>query len=262
MNLPESVKRLLLIAVASVGIGVAWLSWLKDSPIGSMLFMNYSIPAPTAGVVMQVLALLLIISVATLFFEKTRLYGAGFIGAYLVLLVYADIDQGGNPFSDYAFAAFAMRLATPIVFIFVWSKTLQARFSNGSNQVALWLMILASCATFFMHGIEAYLAHPWFVDMTITMAGNLIGWSISQTLAEQMLLVVGILDIASAVALLVFRSKTALIWMIIWGFFTCILRLVNYGFGAMPDAIIRLPHGLLPLILYFIFDRKWIKPNY
>lgn len=255
MHISETVKKLLLVAVASVGIGSAWMSWLKDSAIGSILFMNYSLSAPTAGVVMQVLAVLLMIAVVTLFFRKSRLIGAGFIGFYLIFLVYATVDQGGNPFSDYTLAAFAMRLVTPFVFIIVLSKTLQTRFPDGSNQVALWLMILASCTTFFMHGIEAYLAHPWFVDMTITMASNLVGWSISQSMAEQMLLVVGFLDIVSAVALLVFRSKAALIWMIIWGFFTCLLRLVNYGFGAMPDAIIRLPHGLLPLIIYMVLDK-------
>lgn len=256
MNFSETVKKLLLVAVSSVGIGVAWLSWLKDSAIGSMLFMNYGMTAPSAGVVMQVLAVLLVIAVVTLFFRKSRLFGAGFIGLYLIFLVYATMDQGGNPFSDYTLAAFAMRLVTPFVFILVLSKSLQTRFPKSSNQVAVWLMILASCATFFMHGIEAFMAHPWFVDMTITMASNLVGWAISQSLAEQMLMIVGIIDIVSAVALLVFRSKIALIWMIIWGFFTCLLRLVNYGFGAMPDAIIRLPHGLLPLILYMVLEKK------
>lgn len=256
MNFSDTVKKLLLAAVASVGIGVAWLSWLKDSAIGSMLFMNYGMPAPSAGVVMQVLAVLLVIAVVTLFFKKSRLYGAGFIGFYLIFLVYAAMDQGGNPYTDYTIAAFAMRLATPFVFILVLSETLQTKYPDISNQVALWLMILASGATFFMHGVEALLAHPWFVDMTITMAGNLIGWAISQTLAEQMLMIVGVLDIASAVALLVFRSKIAAIWMIFWGFFTCLLRLVNYGFGAMPDAIIRLPHGLLPLIIYLVLEKK------
>lgn len=256
MVFSKTVEKLLLTAVASVGIGAAWMSWLKDSAIGSMLFMNYSLSAPSAGVVMQILAVLLLLATATLFFKKFRSYGAGFIGIYLAFLIYASIDQGGNPFSDYTLAAFAMRLVTPFVFIIVISKNLQSGFRELSNQIAIWIMILASCSTFIIHGFEAILAHPWFVDMTITMAGNLIGWSISQSLTEQMLMIVGIIDIASAVALLVFRSKLALIWMIFWGFFTCLLRLVNYSFGALPDAIIRLPHGLLPLILYFVLSRK------
>lgn len=259
MIFTEPTKKLLVVAVASVGTGAAWMSWLKDSAIGSMLFMNYNIPATTVGFVMQVLAVLQVFAVVTLFFRKTRLYAAGFIGTYLAFLVYAAIDQGGNPYSDYSFAAYAMRLATPIVFFIVLNKSLQVRFPDVSNQVAVWIMILASCATFFMHGIEAILAHPWFVDMTITMVGHLAGWSISQSLAEQMLIIVGVLDIASAIGLLIFRSKVAVIWMIIWGFFTCLLRLVNYGFGAIPDAIIRLPHGILPLVLYFTLDRKKIK---
>jgi hypothetical protein len=234
-------------------MGIAWLSWLKVSAIGTMLFMNYSVAHNTAGQIEQMNAFLLMLAVLLIFFEKTRVYGAGFIFIYMVVLIYATIDQGGHPFSDYTFAAYAMRLATPLAVILIFSKYLNTHYEEVSQNLALWLMMLATCTTFFMHGLEAIWAHPWFVDMTIGMASNLTGWRMSQSLAEQMLIIVGVLDIVSAVALIIFRSKIAALWMCFWGFFTCVLRLVNFGTGALPDAIVRFPHALLPLILYYSF---------
>jgi hypothetical protein len=259
MILSKFAKLLLLWSTVSVGIGVAWLSWLKVSAIGTLLFMNHTVPHNTVGMVEQVLAFLLLTAVVTLFFEKTRIYGAGFIFLYLGMLIYATIDQGGHPFSDYTFAAYAMRFATPLAFVLVFSLYLQSGYKEFTINLAVWVIIMATFTTFFMHGLEAIWAHPWFVDMTIGMASNLIGWRMSQSVAEQMLIAVGILDIISAIALVVFKSKIAALWMCFWGFFTCFLRLVNFGAGAIPDAIVRIPHGLLPLMLFNSFKSDSVK---
>jgi hypothetical protein len=257
-NKPE--KQLLLWATVSVGIGLAWLSWLQVSAIGTMLFMNYEVAHHTAAMAEKIQAIVLLIAVVILFFEKARIYGAGFIFLYTGVLIYATIDQGGHPFSDYTFAAYAMRFATPLAFVLVFSLYIQDGYREITCKVTIWLIIVATSATFFMHGLEALWAHPWFVDMTIGMASNLIGWRMSQSVAEQILIAVGVTDIVSAVALVVFRSKIAALWMCFWGFFTCVLRLVNYGAGAIPDAVVRVPHGLLPLILFLSFKSKNYKP--
>lgn len=221
--------------------------------------MNHTVPHNTAGMVEQFLAFLILSAVVMLFFEKTRIYGAGFIFLYIGILIYATIDQGGHPFSDYTFAAYAMRFVTPLAFILVFSLYLQSGYKEITNKLAVWVIILATFTTFFMHGLEAIWAHPWFVDMTIGMASNLIGWRMSQSVAEQLLIAVGIIDIISAIALVVFRSKIAALWMCFWGFFTCLLRLVNFGVGAIPDAIVRIPHGLLPLMLFYSFKSNGVK---
>lgn len=252
-------SNLLIASTAAVGIGAAWISWLKDTPIGAMLFMNYSVSPGTTGIILQSLAVILLISVIALFFKSTRLLGSGIIFGYVVVLIYAAIDQGGYPFSNYSVAAYAMRLSAPAALLIVFSTSIQERNSRFSYSLVLWLIILSTSATFIIHGVEAILAHPWFIDMTITMAKNLAGWSITQSSAEQLLIAVGILDIISALALIIFRSPLAAAWMTFWGFFTCLLRIVNYGMGGLPDAIIRLPHGLLPMILLIEFSKNRVK---
>lgn len=257
MTLSKTGQYLLLAAVVSVGIGSAWISWLMDTAIGTLLFMNYGVSQGTSGLIMKCLSLLLGLATFSLFFKRTRIFGALIIFIYLVLLLYAVTDQGGYPYSEYAFAAYALRFAAPLAFLLVFYRSINQPEKNKQNMhLVVWIMILASSTTFFIHGLEALWAHPWFVDMTLTMAQNLSGWALSQSQAERILILVGVLDITSAIGLLIFRSKIAALWMFLWGFFTCLLRLVNFGYGAIPDVVIRFPHGLLPLILYLTFRKS------
>ncbi|MEX1136149.1 MAG: hypothetical protein WEB89_04555 [Balneolales bacterium] len=252
----DHTKKLLLAATVCLGMGISYLSWLKVSPIGSILFMNYGMDHDRAGLIEQINAGLVLLAVIALFFQRSRLWAAGFLFLFTVTLVWAEVDQGGYPFSDYAFAAYAMRLATPLAFLFVFSGFLKARHPQMTDQFVQWVLIAATCMTFTIHGLEAIWAHPWFIDMTIGLADKTIGWRASQSLVEQMLLVVGIVDIGSAIALFFFRSRMAVLWMAFWGFFTCFLRIVNYGFGAAPDVLMRLPHGMVPIILYLIMQKN------
>jgi predicted component of type VI protein secretion system len=64
---------------------------------------------------------------------------------------------------------------------------------------------------------------------------------------ERLLLFCGLLDIAAAPPLLL-GVRAAAWYMACWGTFTALLRVLAYGPGALAEMVVRLPHGLLPLL--------------
>jgi hypothetical protein len=242
----------LLAATFSLGLGLAWLSWIKASPIGSMLFMNYGLSHLEATRVERINGYWLFALLPLLFVERLRLMAAGAMALYFSVVIYARADQGGNPFTDYALLASAIRLATPLAFIMVFSAWWQSRSAQLAQTFPLHLIALATAVTFGMHGVEAMLAHPVFIDMTLGVAQQLSFGpvALSETQARYLLLAVGVIDIVAALGVLFFRNRVALCWVVAWGLFTAALRFLNYGDGGLPDAIIRLPHGILPLVLW------------
>lgn len=249
-------KSCLTAAFLSLAIGLIWLSWLKVSPIGTMLFMNYGVPHPEAAGIERRNAWILLAALPFLVLPASRQWAAGLFAGYLALVVFATVDQGGEPFSQYAPLAQAMRLCTPFVFMAVTSVWWQKLPAFWSQTLPLWVIMLATTLTFHMHGVEAIQAHPGFIDMTIGAANELTGWRPEEKTARIMLMVVGAIDIVAPAALLLLRSRPALLWLIGWGLFTSYLRFLNYESGGLPDAIVRLPHFFLPLALWRF--TRWI----
>jgi hypothetical protein len=252
-------KSCLTGALLSLGLGLAWLSWLKVSPIGTMLFMNYSYTHPEASSVERFNAYWLFALLPLVFLPRWRLLAAAGMGLYLAVFVYAARDQGGEPFTAYAPLSAAMRLATPLVFLMVFSAWWQSLPDALSRTLPAALIAVAAAVAFHMHGVEAILAHPGFIDMTLGVAKTLSFSQIalSETQARHLLIAVGVIDIITALAVLLLRNRFALSWMIIWGLFTAVLRFLNYGTGGLPDAIIRLPHFFLPLALWRFSRWSW-----
>ncbi|TXF91795.1 hypothetical protein FUA23_01005 [Neolewinella aurantiaca] len=134
-------------------------------------------------------------------------------------------------------------------------------WSAGSKDLFPIVLRLLIACTFIGHGLYAVGFHPVpanFVFMTQS------GLGVGEDLARQLLKVVGILDFVAA-ALLVLPSRrawlTALVWIIPWAVLTTFARVWSYGgyVGAhtlisqwIPEVVVRLPHILLPLALFFL----------
>ncbi len=119
-----------------------------------------------------------------------------------------------------------------------------------------WVLRIAVSGEFLGHGILALYGKPdwvgWFGRFGITDAG----------LATQILFLVGVLDVALAVLILIKPVRIALIWMAFWGFFTALVRPLI----GMPiwDFIERWPNWGAPLALLFYYGwpknwRAWLK---
>lgn len=128
----------------------------------------------------------------------------------------------------------------------------------GRARIAQGLLVAGAVATFAAHGLEALLLRAEFVDYLIGAAWRVLGWRVSQGLAEGALLAIGVMDVAAAALLLALfgwrkrRGPAAIAllgWMTFWGFFTAAARIVDMGWGNLPEAMIRVANGAVPLTL-------------
>jgi len=255
--IPPAVRALLLAGAATLGLGMTLLVW-KTTAIGSMLFMNHGMSHERTVLVELVLGWALIGLVVTLAWSPARGWAAAGLLAVAAFLAWANVDQGGYPFSRFAWGAHALRLAAPLALLLAvlpWSPLAVVR-----RQVVTALLLTTTALVFIVHGVEALAAHPWFTDMTIGAFRMIGGWRISQATAESILKVVGSVDLLVAVGVLVFRRPCVARWMAGWGLFTAALRPLNYGWGAMGELIVRLPHFLLPLALLLLFRVRAFSP--
>ncbi len=126
----------------------------------------------------------------------------------------------------------------------------------------LVLKILVA-VTFFSHGLYAFGFYPVpgkFVDMVIQILG------FSESVAITFLYIAGILDFILALLIFIPRvAKYALWYAVIWGTLTAFARIFANFYLEFPVASIhqnlhetlyRIPHGLTPLIILVLIDKK------
>ncbi len=247
-------QRLLLAATSCVALGSAMLL-RSGTAIGSRLFMNEELAHAQSRSVELTLAWLLVASVPALWFARARVVAAALILVPVGVLAWASQDQGGYPFSAWAMPAHAMRIAAPLSLLLVSFGSRDSDSTRAREANAWWIVRLATAIVFVVHGTEAIRAHPWFVDLTITSARELLDIRWTQATVERLLTIVGAVDIAAAIALLFTRSRAVVFWMAFWGLFTALLRVIAYGPGALGEVVVRLPHALLPLTLLPVITR-------
>ncbi len=88
-----------------------------------------------------------------------------------------------------------------------------------SNQKCIeWVLRLSVAGEFIGHGVFALQGKKdwvgWFAQFGVSDA----------TLATQLLFLIGIIDIASAIFILIRPVRPVLLWMVLWGFWTALLR--------------------------------------
>lgn len=81
-----------------------------------------------------------------------------------------------------------------------------------------WVLRIAVAGEFIGHGVFAFQGKKdwvgWFAKFGVA----------DPALAAQLLFVVGILDIAFAIIILLKPVRIVLLWMVFWGFWTALLR--------------------------------------
>ncbi len=87
-----------------------------------------------------------------------------------------------------------------------------------NTKLAEWILRIAVAGEFIGHGVFAIQGKKewvgWFGKFGVNDPG----------LATQLLFWIGLIDIALAVLVLVKPWRPALLWMVIWGFWTALLR--------------------------------------
>jgi hypothetical protein len=125
-----------------------------------------------------------------------------------------------------------------------------------NSKILNWVLRISVAGEFIGHGAFA-----------ISGKKDWIGWfstfGISDTgLAAQLLFIIGIIDIALAILILIRPVRLALLWMVFWGFWTALLRPIV----GMPvwDFVERWANWGAPLALLLVVGwpkswREWFK---
>ncbi|OHA21826.1 MAG: hypothetical protein A2849_02750 [Candidatus Taylorbacteria bacterium RIFCSPHIGHO2_01_FULL_51_15] len=125
-----------------------------------------------------------------------------------------------------------------------------------STSKAMWVLRIAVAGEFLGHGIFALQGKKdwigWFANFGVTDVG----------LATQLLFLVGIFDVLSAIIILIRPVRIVLLWMVLWGFWTALLR----PLVGMPiwDFVERWANWGAPLALLILSGwprniREWFK---
>lgn len=124
-------------------------------------------------------------------------------------------------------------------------------------KLAEWILRIAVAGEFIGHGVFGLQGKKdwvgWFFNFGVSDAGT----------ATQMLFIVGVVDIAAAVLILVKPVRIVLLWMVFWGFWTALLR----PLVGMPvwDFVERWANWGAPLALLLLLGwpqswKEWLKP--
>ena|SRR3990172_2126413 len=127
----------------------------------------------------------------------------------------------------------------------------------NNQQIVQWILRIAVAGEFIGHGIFALQGKEgWFKYF------NAVGIENTETIAS-LLLLVGILDIALAILVLVKPIRLALLWMAVWGLWTAMIR---WPIGPDPvwDFVERWTNWGAPLALLFLYGwpktwREWFR---
>jgi len=156
-----------------------------------------------------------------------------------------------------------MQTLAPLLFL--WYLKGKAMKTTTWEKKFWWLVRFTIAVTFIGHGMYAIGFHPvpaHFVFMTQS------GLGVGEDAARQLLFIVGLIDFLTAGLLFLPWRKAwfiALAWVIPWAILTTLARLWSYsGFVGietlltqwLPQMVVRLPHILLPLALFF-----WARPQ-
>ena len=121
---------------------------------------------------------------------------------------------------------------------------------------AEWILRIAVAGEFIGHGVFALQGKKdwvgWFAQFGVTDAG----------LAAQLLFIIGLMDILLALLILFRPVRIVLLWMVLWGFWTALIR----PLVGMPvwDFIERWANWGAPLALLFLVGwpksvREWFR---
>lgn len=156
--------------------------------------------------------------------------------------------RGGYFMSEWTLASESARFALPVVLLTLtpgpWSGGISPRRLLGG----IWILRAAAALTFLAHGLKAYHLAPAFTDYLI-VAGDRIGWEISQAGAETVLAVIGVLDITLAFLILVVQWRSVAFYMAAWALIGAVARIVHTGWDAHYEVLIRAGNYCVPLIV-------------
>jgi hypothetical protein len=176
------------------------------------------------------------------------------IAAIAALEAYAAYRGGGFPFAEYTMLAVALRYLTPLALIPLITSRRWAPPGEWRAITTSWILRIGLATVFFIHGLEALWLHPGFIDFIIATTRNVLGLTIREATAAQILKIIGVIDIIVALLILMRTWRPLLAWACFWGLLTALSRPLSYGVWSYPEVLVRSSHVVAALAIWWIAD--------
>lgn len=175
--------------------------------------------------------------------------------AFLIINAIIVYENAGRHFYELSFLSALAKWIVPLLYLSVY-LTLK---KHDNVFVPDWLLFLTRVSLFiifFVHGLGCLWLHPGYIDYMIGAWATFTGSFMDQSVAENILIAIGVIDIIIAVIVLFKPLRFVLLWMVIWGFLTSLLRIVDAGVFNYTEFLIRVPHFILPLVCLILYKLK------
>lgn len=251
--LDNPVRHLFGLAVLGTALGVAAATFRGDgTALNAYFFLTLEWSHATSGRVER-LIVTLAVTFALAAWLRPNWPAFLFVGAYALAEALTRCYERGQPYSEWALWAHAPRYLTPLGVCLVVAGVRRGVTAGAGRAWVLSgeaLLRGGLAIVFSVHGLEAWRAHPGFVDLILSSAYRVGEWRIPEAVATQSLRIIGIVDLVVAVAILVRPLRVVLLWAAFWGVVTAFARITAYGPAFYPDFLVRFPHFTVPLALW------------
>jgi len=244
---------LLRVAVVGYAIGVtAAILGKLGSGLGTYFFLEMGYTHPQVAPVER-LAAYLLLALATAALIRPHWAFLLPVGLLITLEAAALKFNAGSPFSEWVVFAHALRYGTPFVLLFLFFAPLGRWLGPGNHLRATgWLLRIAIATVFAVHGTEALMGHPRFIDYIIGTTHNFTGHYLSEAATLFMMRVIGVVDLIVAALVIVRPHPAVLYWLAFWGLITALARVTTFGLGHHYEVFVRTAHFLAPIALLYI----------
>lgn len=169
--------------------------------------------------------------------------------AIWMLLIAAAHMMRAAVFAELSLFEHAVRYIAPLALAVGGGMGVASCVSSARTRIAVILLAVAASLTFAAHGYKAYECYAPFIDLILLSDMQWTEAGITQATAEKLLVAIGIADILVALVLLVFRSRFAAFYMVVWGLVTAASRMTALGLEAWPETLIRIANGGVPIVI-------------
>lgn len=230
------------------------LALQKGAVISSVLVVEKGFSELFSVWVEKGVAILLLSCLVGLFFKSTYKISLWIITVFLFGYALLSYFNGGKRFLELSLISAISKWWLPTLTLYAISNDYKREFKF--NRLFLLAIQFSIFLIFLAHGIGCFLKNGLYVDYILGFFMDYTSITVKQSEAEQLLNIIGVIDVVGAVLVLIKPFKYLLYWLIFWGFLTSLLRIMDASILNYVEFLIRVPHFGLPLALLYIKNEK------
>lgn len=230
------------------------LKLYKGAVISSVLVVENGFSEQFSFWIEKSIAILLLFCLIGVFFKSTYKLSLWLISTFLVLYSLLSYANGGKAFLELSLISAISKWWLPILTLISIHH-----FYNRKAKFNRWFLLSIQFSVFLIflsHGIGCFLKNGVYIDYILGFFRDFSAIPMKQKDAEQFLNIIGVIDVAVAVLVMIKPSNYLLYWLIFWGFLTAMLRVLDASILNYVEFLIRVPHFTLPLVLLLIRNYK------